>query len=183
LAILARSSACAVDADLLAVEVGQPHQGTARRVIDHAGTERGEAYHALRLDHFEDYFLHLRIVNRRSNVRLVAEQHRRAEDTVARLKADIEVDRTDIALDGAELYAFDLAWDRSELARRINLHLDAAAGSLLQRIFVELDVLVLGLVDGRGTEFHDVFGRRSRSNGVPVSRHDNSRSCQGDTMR
>ena len=108
-------------------------------------------------------FCNLGIVNGRRDMRFVAEQHRRAENAIARLKADVEIDRSDIALDGAELHAFDLARDRSELAGRINLHLDAAARSLLQGFLVEFHELMLRFVDGRGAEFHDVFGGRGRA--------------------
>ena len=51
-----------------------------------------------------------------ARVGFVAEQHRRAEHAEARIDADVEVDRADIALDAAELDALDLARDRAELA-------------------------------------------------------------------
>ena len=66
------------------------------------------------------------VVDRRRGIGVVAEQHRGAEDAEARIDADEEVDRADVALDVAELYAFDLARDGTELAVRIDLHLDAA---------------------------------------------------------
>jgi hypothetical protein len=69
-------------------------------------------------------------------MRLVAEQHWRAEYAVARLQADVEIDRPDVALDGAELHAFDLTRDRPELARGIDLHLDAATRRLFERLLV-----------------------------------------------
>ena len=95
----------------------------------------------------------------------LAEQHRRREHAEARIDADEEIDRADIALDVAELHAFDLARDRAELARRIDLHLDAAAGRFLDLFLVEFEELMLPLVHGGGAHFHDEIGgvrRRGR---------------------
>ena len=95
-------------------------------------------------------------------VRLVAEQHRRGEDAEARIDADEEIHRPDIALDISELHTFDLARDRPELACRIDLHLDAPARSLLEFFFVEFNELMLRLVDRRSAELHDKVRRRRR---------------------
>src|SRR5262249_1356624 len=69
--------------------------------------------------------------------------------------ADQEFGRADPRLDRAELDAFDLTRNRAELARRINLALDASAGILLDRSRESLEPLVLGIVDGGGAELHD----------------------------
>ena len=84
------------------------------------------------------------------------------EHAEARIDADEEIDRPDIALDAAELHAFDLARDRAELASRVDLHLDAAAGGLLDLLLVEFDELMLRLVHRRGAELHDEIGGRRR---------------------
>ena len=81
-----------------------------------------------------------------------------AEHAEARIDADEEIDRAGIALDVAELHAFDLARDRAELARRIDLHLDAAAGRLLDFFLVEFEELMLPLVHGGAAHFHDEIG-------------------------
>ena len=80
----------------------------------------------------------------------------------ARVDADVEVGRADVGLDGAELQAVDHARDRAKLAARIDADLDAAVGRLLERLLVELDVLVLGVVEGGGAELHREVGGRSR---------------------
>ena len=102
-------------------------------------------------------------MHRRSGIGVVTEQHRRREHAEARIDADEEIDRADIALDGAELHALDLGRDRPKLARRVDLHLDTAVGSLLDLLLVELDELVLGLIDRRGAEFQDEVGGGRRN--------------------
>src|SRR5262249_12339252 len=84
----------------------------------------------------------------------LANQGRRVDHAVALVDADVEVGRPDEAFDGPELQPFDLARDRPKLALRIDLDLDASAAALLDLVLVDLDVFVLRLVDGRGTEFH-----------------------------
>ncbi len=101
-------------------------------------------------------------MDRCGGVRFVAEQHRRGEHAKTWIDADEEIYRPDIALDIAELHAFDLARDRTELACRIDLHLDAPARSLLEFFFVEFNELMLRLVDRRGAELHDEIRRRRR---------------------
>src|SRR4029077_19257302 len=66
--------------------------------------------------------------------------------------------RAAIGLDGAELHALDLARDRPELAVRIDLHLNAAAGRLLDLFLVEFEELMLALVHGGAAEFHHEIG-------------------------
>ena len=99
-----------------------------------------------------------RILDRGNGIFIALEQHRRAEHAEARIHADEEIDRADIALDAAELNALDLAWNRAELASRVDLHLDAAAGGFLDFFLVEFDELMLRLVHRRGAEFHDEIG-------------------------
>jgi hypothetical protein len=101
-------------------------------------------------------------MDRCGGVRLVAEQHRRGEHAKTWIDADEEIHRPDIALDIAELHAFDLARDRPKLARRIDLHLDALARSLLEFFFVEFNELMLRFVNRRGAELHDEIRRRRR---------------------
>ena len=67
----------------------------------------------------------------------------------ALVDADEEFRRNDRALDGAELRALDLPRDRAELARRIDLGLDAAARILLDRRGEILGELMWRVVDGR----------------------------------
>jgi len=87
-------------------------------------------------------------------VRLVAEQHRCGEHAETGIDPNKKIDRSDIALDIAELDAFDLARDRAELACRIDLDFYTAVGGFFDLVLVEFDELVLGLVDSRGAEFH-----------------------------
>jgi hypothetical protein len=51
----------------------------------------------------------------------------------ALVDANKKLRRNDCTLNGTELGTFDLPRDGAELARRINLDLDAAAGVLLDR--------------------------------------------------
>ena len=59
------------------------------------------------------------------------------------------------ALDRSELHALDLPRNRAELARRINLCLDAAAGILLHRGGETFQPFVLRVVDRGGAQLHD----------------------------
>lgn len=140
----------------------EPQDRIFRAVIGRAQVQRRDADHPLGRGKIEHGFLNGRIVNGRGGVRLVAEQHRRGEHAKARIDADKKVDRSDIALDIAELDAFDLARDRAELARRIDLHLDAAAGRLLDFFLVEFEELMLPLVHGGAAHFHDEIRGLSR---------------------
>jgi hypothetical protein len=115
--------------------------------------------------------MHRGIVDRRRGVGVVAEQHWRAEHAVARIDADKKIDRTDVALDAAELHAFDLARNGTKLTGRINLHLDPAAGGFFDLFLVELDELMLRLVDRRGAEFHDEIGGGGRSERLHACKH------------
>src|ERR1700722_1451530 len=73
----------------------------------------------------------------------------------ALVDADEEFRRRRCDLDGAELGTFDLPWDRAELARRIDLALDAAAGILLDQGGKILGELMRRIVDGRQRDLHD----------------------------
>jgi hypothetical protein len=142
-------------------EVREPQDRVLRAIIGRAEVQRRDADHPLRRGKLEHRFLHGRIMDRGGGIRLVAEQHRRGEHAETRIDADKKVDRSDIALDIAELDAFDLARDRAELARWIDLDLDAAIRGFLDLVLVEFDELVLGLVDRGSAELHyKIRGRR-----------------------
>jgi hypothetical protein len=65
-------------------------------------------------------------------------------------------------LDIAKLHTLNLARDRAELARRIDLHFDAAARCVLDLLLIEFDELMLRFVDGRGADLHDEIGGGGR---------------------
>ena len=70
------------------------------------------------------------------------DQARRGHHLETLVDADEKFRRNFHDLDGAELGAFDLSRDRAELARRIDLGLDAPAGILLDQcgeVLGELD--------------------------------------------
>src|SRR5215471_3334491 len=117
-------------------------------------------------------------MNGRGGVRLVAEQHRCGEHAKTGIDPNKKIDRADIALDIAELDAFDLARDRAELARRIDLDFDTAVRGFFDLVLVEFDELVLGLVDSRGAEFHHKIrgggGERAKSAGESSDRNRDS---------
>ena len=77
------------------------------------------------------------------------DQPRRRHHLEALVDADEELRRNDRGLDGAELHAFDLPRNRAQLARRIDLALDAAARILLDRGGEILGELMRRIVDGR----------------------------------
>ncbi len=81
------------------------------------------------------------------------------------IDADEEFRRNDRSLDGAELHPLDLARDRAELARRVDLALDASAGIPLDRGREVLCQKVRTIIDGRRRHLHYVglFFRLSRA--------------------
>jgi len=87
----------------------------------------------------------------------------------------------DGAVDRAELNAFDLARNRSQLARRIDLRLDPAAGVLFDGRRIALCELVQRIVDGGKRKFHQIGFffcglRAGEHNGEPQCR--NGRAAQ-----
>ena len=85
-----------------------------------------------------------------------ADQARRRHHLEALVDADEKFGRHDRALDRAELRALDLPRNRAQLARRIDLGLDAAAGILLQRRRIVFGEYVARIVEGRQADFHRV---------------------------
>ena len=84
------------------------------------------------------------------------DEPRRRHHLETLVDADEKFRRNDRRLDGAELHAFDLARDRAELARRIDLALDAAAGIPLDRGSKILGQLMRPIVDGGHRDLHHV---------------------------
>ena len=80
----------------------------------------------------------------------------------ALIGADEQLGRPDGRLDGAEPQPLGLARRAAELARRIDLDLDAVVGRLLQLGLVDLDVFMLHVVEGLGRELHGEFLRPRR---------------------
>src|SRR3984885_600464 len=76
-------------------------------------------------------FLHRRIGGNAMALSRRGDEAGRRQHLETLVDTDEELRRNGGPLDGAEWPAFDLPRDRAELARRINLDLDAAAGILL----------------------------------------------------
>ena len=95
----------------------------------------------------------------------------------ALVDADQKFGRNDQALDGAELHALGLPLYRAQLARRIDLGLDAAAGILLDRGGVVFRVLMRRVVERRQRYLHHkgLVVRRARA-GRQECRHDENDS-------
>ena len=83
-----------VDSNFLAAESASRISGLWPHSL-RPRAERSDADHPLWLYEVENDFLDLGIMNGRRDVSLVAEQHWRAEYAVARLQADVEIDRPD----------------------------------------------------------------------------------------
>ena len=81
------------------------------------------------------------------------------------IDADKELRRDHGALDGAELRAFDLSWDRAELARRIDLTFDATARVFLDRSQEVRSEGIGDIVNGRrrNLQFVGFFLRQRRA--------------------
>ena len=88
--------------------------------------------------------------------------------------ADEQLDRADRGLDRPEPQAFGLALGAAELARRIDLDLDAVVRGLFQLGLVDLDVFVLHVVERLGRELHGEVLRPRRH----ASQHDAGRYGQ-----
>ena len=88
----------------------------------------------------------------------VAEQERNAEQTKARIGSDVEIGRDRIALDGAELDAFENGWRSAKLAARECLDLDPPVGRFLQNLIQLLAEFVLHVTARNQTPFNRVLG-------------------------
>ena len=141
---------------LLALEIGKVADRRARNDRRRLRDEQRHAMDALVGAEREHHLLHFRIGRHPDGVRHAVDEARRGHHFVAGVDADQKFGRTDIALNGAELNALDLARDRPQLARRINLALDAAAGILLDHGDEILAPLMLRLVDRGGAELHHI---------------------------
>ena len=82
------------------------------------------------------------------------EQAGRTHRLIALVDADQKFGRAAPALDRGELHALDLPRNGAELACRIDLGLDPAAGILFHRGGKALEPLVLGVVQRGGGELH-----------------------------
>ena len=84
------------------------------------------------------------------------DQSRGGHHLEALVHADEELGRDERALDGAELRTLDLPGDRAQLARRIDLGLDAAAGLLVDRGRDVVGDLVARCLQGRKRDLHHI---------------------------
>ena len=97
---------------------------------------------------------HHRIAGDPLSVRHRVDESGRSHHLVALIDADKEFRRNDCHLDRPELRAFDLSRDRAELARRVNLALDAAARILFHG-GREIPAIGVGyVIDCRGRDLH-----------------------------
>jgi hypothetical protein len=83
-----------------------------------------------------------------------ADEARRGHHFEALVDADQELGREHCALDRAELSTFDLPRDRTQLACRINLRLDAPARITLERGSIILAELVRRVAQRRKRDLH-----------------------------
>src|SRR5207247_3561825 len=86
----------------------------------------------------------------------VMEDARRPERLEAGVVADEELGRPDPRLERAELEPLDHAWNRPELARRVDLGSDPPARPLFDAGAPALLPLVLDVVDGSVTDLERV---------------------------
>ena len=144
------------DADLLALEV---REVADRALRDHRGRrihEQRDAVQPFIGAKTEHQLLDLRIGGDPLPVIHGIDQAGRRHHLEALVDADKEFRRNERALDGAELGAFDLSRNRAELARRINLGFDAAAGILLQRSGISLGEEIARIVERRQRHLHRI---------------------------
>src|ERR1700683_83798 len=104
----------------------------------------------------EHHLLQFRIACRPDPVLNAGHEARGGQHLVAIVDTDQKLGWADIALNRAELHAFDLARYWPELACRVDLAFDPAAGILFHHGGEPLAPLVLRLVNGRGAELHHV---------------------------
>ena len=108
-------------------------------------------------------------------VRQVVKQAGCAQDLIAGVDAREELGRADDALNGVELGLLNHARRSSELARRIDLDLDAPVGVPLNDGGELLHPLMLCVVERAGAELHDVLSqsrRNLRTDGQRANKHD-----------
>src|ERR1700733_14405471 len=118
---------------LLALEVGEMADGRFRYHVGRFGDEQSDAVESLVGAERKHQLEHGRIGGEPLPVRQRVDEPGRRRYLEALIDADPEFGRNYTHLYGAKLYPFDLSWNRAELARRINLALDAAAGIFFDR--------------------------------------------------
>jgi hypothetical protein len=169
------------NADAAALEVGKlPDRllGDHRRRRRHEQPGAMQAFFATQPKH---ELQHRGIGGEALPVRERIDQCRRRHHLETLVDPDEELRRNHRALNGAELHPLDLARDRAELARGVDLGLDAATGIPLDGGGVVLRELVRRIVDRRGGDLHHVglVVPRARRTGHQQRRHD--QRCDGGT--
>ena len=142
--------------NLLALEIGK---AADRR----SGDDRGRRHHKQRAAvqalvgaETEHQLAHRRIGGEPLAFGHGFDEARRRQDFETFIDAGEEFRGHNQALDFAKLHALDLPLRRTQLARRINLDLDAAVRILLDRRRVILGEFVQGIVDGRQRNLHHI---------------------------
>src|SRR5580692_5708817 len=144
------------DTDLLALEVREvthrrPKYDAVRLRLEHPG-----AMQALIGSKAQHQLEHLWIAGETLAMLQRFDQSWRGHHLEALVNADEKLGRNDRRLDRAELYAFDLPRNRAELARRINLGLDASSRQPLDRGAEILGKLMRRIVKRWSCDFHHV---------------------------
>src|ERR1700722_8481987 len=129
------------------------HLGDDARWLCHHETGSMESFPGTEAQH---QFPHRRIVGNTLTVLKRIDQARRGHHLEALVDANKEFGWNGRNLDSAELSAFDLPRNRTQLARGINLALDAAAGVALYRRCEVLGELMRSVIDGRQRDLHYV---------------------------
>ena len=142
------------DAELLALEIGEMADRRFRDDRRRLRREQADAVQALVGAEPEHQFAHVRVGGQALRLGQRIDQSRRRHNLETLVDAGIEFRRRHHALDGAELSALDLPRDRAQLARRINLGLDAAVGFLVDVGGEILGELVQRLIEGGERYFH-----------------------------
>jgi hypothetical protein len=104
----------------------------------------------------EHQLLQLGVFHNANFMRKVGNEARGGQHFVAFVDPSQKLGRSDIALNGTKLHAFDLPRNRSQLACRINLAFDSAAGVLFDHGDKPLAPLVLRFVDRGSAKLHDI---------------------------
>ncbi len=104
----------------------------------------------------EHQLLQLGVFHNANFMRKVGNEARGRQHFIAFVDPSQKLGRSDIPLNRAELHAFDLPRNRSQLACRINLAFDSAAGVLFDHSDKPLAPLVLRFIDRGSAKLHDI---------------------------
>ena len=170
----------AVDAQLLALEVGELANRISRHVADVAAGDLAAAGDALGVEKGGHLLHDGRIRQRPVGVRPVLEQEGEAQDAHAGIDAGIEVGRRHEALHGARLESLDRGGLGAQLSTRVDLDLDPPLRFGLDPFLDHLGVVVLGVFGRRDAELQRELGRLRRNGGSQAGDAQRQRTGEGE---